>query len=283
MRAMFLSTLSFALANVFVKQLTHIPPMEIVFFRCSIATVFCFIGLRHAKADWIGSNRTLLLLRGLFGTTALYFFFVTLHNIPLASAVTIQYLSPIFTAVIGIVILKEKVRPLQWAFYSMAFMGVLLVQRFDPRVSWYFLLIGVISAFGSGMAYNLVRSLKGREHPLTVVLHFQLIGAIAGFISLFFEWRMPGGWDWAFLLLIGIFSQLGQIFLTNALQKEAVAGVAIVNYSGILYSVMFGWFIFGEMQSLLSVSGMFLVVLGVLLSILYTRRLDLKKLESTVG
>lgn len=283
MRAMFLSTLSFALANVFVKQLTHIPAMEIVFFRCSIATVFCFIGLRQAKADWIGANRTLLLLRGLFGTTALYLFFVTLHNIPLASAVTIQYLSPIFTAVIGIVILKEKVRPLQWAFYTMAFAGVLLVQRFDPRVSWYFLLIGVISAFGSGMAYNLVRSLKGKEHPLTVVLHFQLIGAIAGFVSLFFEWRMPSGWDWIFLLMIGIFSQLGQIFLTNALQKEAVAGVAIVNYSGILYSVMFGWFIFGEMQSLLSVSGMSLVVLGVLLSILYTRRLDLKKLESTVG
>lgn len=283
MRAMFLSTLSFALANVFVKQLTHIPAMEIVFFRCSIATVFCFIGLRQAKADWIGSNRTLLLLRGLFGTTALYLFFVTLHNIPLASAVTIQYLSPIFTAVIGIVILKEKVRPLQWAFYTMAFAGVLLVQRFDPRVSWYFLLIGVISAFGSGMAYNLVRSLKGKEHPLTVVLHFQLIGAIAGFVSLFFEWRMPSGWDWIFLLMIGIFSQLGQIFLTNALQKEAVAGVAIVNYSGILYSVIFGWFIFGEMQSLLSVSGMSLVVLGVLLSILYTRRLDLKKLESTVG
>ncbi|MBX3290167.1 MAG: DMT family transporter [Acidobacteria bacterium] len=280
---MFLSTLSFALANVFVKQLTHIPAMEIVFFRCSIATVFCFIGLRQAKADWIGSNRTLLLLRGLFGTTALYLFFVTLHNIPLASAVTIQYLSPIFTAVIGIVILKEKVRPLQWAFYTMAFAGVLLVQRFDPRVSWYFLLIGVISAFGSGMAYNLVRSLKGKEHPLTVVLHFQLIGAIAGFVSLFFEWRMPSGWDWIFLLMIGIFSQLGQIFLTNALQKEAVAGVAIVNYSGILYSVIFGWFIFGEMQSLLSVSGMSLVVLGVLLSILYTRRLDLKKLESTVG
>ncbi|MBX3244720.1 MAG: DMT family transporter [Acidobacteria bacterium] len=283
MRAMFLSTLSFALANVFVKQLTHIPPMEIVFFRCSIATVFCFIGLKQANADWIGSNRLLLLLRGLFGTTALYLFFVTLHNIPLASAVTIQYLSPIFTAVIGIVILKEKVRPVQWLFYAIAFAGVLLVQRFDPRVSWYFLLIGVISAFGSGMAYNLVRSLKGKEHPLTVVLHFQLIGAIAGLVSLFFEWRMPSGWDWLFLLLIGIFSQLGQIFLTNALQKEAVAGVAIVNYSGIFYSVIFGLMIFGESQSLLSISGMLLVVLGVLLSILYTRRVDLKKLESTVA
>ena len=128
---MFLSTLSFGLANVFVKQLSHIPAMEVVFFRCALATIFCFIGLRRAQADWIGSNRTLLLLRGIFGTTALYLFFITIQNIPLASAVTIQYLSPIFTAVIAIFVLSEKVRPLQWVFYTLAFAGVLLIERFD--------------------------------------------------------------------------------------------------------------------------------------------------------
>lgn len=283
MRAMFLSTLSFGLANVFVKQLSHIPAMEVVFFRCALATIFCFIGLRRAQADWIGSNRTLLLLRGIFGTTALYLFFITIQNIPLASAVTIQYLSPIFTAVIAIFVLSEKVRPLQWVFYTLAFAGVLLIERFDPRISLFYLMLGIISAFGSGVAYNLVRSLKGKEHPLTVVLHFQLVGAIVGFISLFFAWRMPSGWDWVFLLAIGVFSQLGQIFLTSALQKEAVAGVAIINYSGIVYSVFFGWIIFGEGQGLSSMLGMLLVVLGVLLSILYTRRKDMEELESTLG
>lgn len=281
---MFLSTLSFALANVFVKQLSHIPAMEIVFFRCSLAATFCFIGLYRAGADWKGSNRTMLLLRGLFGTGALYLFFVTVQNIPLASAITIQYLSPIFTTVIAIFVLGEKVRLPQWAFYAIAFAGVLLIERFDPRISWFFLLIGIISAFGSGVAYNLVRSLKGKEHPLTVVLHFQLVGVVVGFISLFFDWRMPTGWDWIYILFVGVFSQLGQIFLTNALQREAVAGVAIVNYSGIIYGVAFGWIIFGEVQTLDSVSGMALVVFGVLLSVLYSRKTRaLEKIESTVG
>ena len=87
---MFLSTLAFSLANVFVKQVSHIPPLEVVFFRCFFATIFCFIGLQRAGADWKGSHRGLLLARGLFGTTALYFFFITLQNIPLASAMTIQ-------------------------------------------------------------------------------------------------------------------------------------------------------------------------------------------------
>src|SRR5262252_259046 len=117
-RAMFLSTLAFSLANVFVKQVSHIPPIEVVFFRCGLATIFCFVGLYQAGADWKGSNRTLLALRGLFGTTALVFFFSTLQNIPLASAMTIQYLSPIFTSIIAIFILHEKVRSMQWVFYA---------------------------------------------------------------------------------------------------------------------------------------------------------------------
>lgn len=283
-KAMFLSTLSFAVANILVKQVSHIPAMEVVFFRCVVASSFCFIGLYRAGADWRGSNRTLLLLRGLFGTTALYLFFVTVQNLPLATAVTIQYLSPIFTTIIAIFVLREGVKPLQWLFYALAFSGVLLIQRFDPRVSMMFLIFGIISAFCSGVAYNLVRSLKGKEHPLTVVLHFQLIGVLAGFISLFFEWRMPSGWDWLFLFLIGVASQLGQMFLTNALQREAVAGVAIVNYTGLVYAVAVGWIIWGEMQTFSSIAGMGLVVLGVLFSVLFSRRIRaMEKIESTVA
>ncbi|HBR57516.1 MAG TPA: EamA family transporter, partial [Blastocatellia bacterium] len=239
---------------------------------------------RRAGEDWRGSNRKLLLLRGIFGTTALALFFVTVQNIPLASAMTIQYLSPIFTTIIAIFVLSEPVRSLQWVFYAAAFSGVILIERIDTRISWEYLVIGIISAFCSGVAYNLVRSLKGREHPLTIVLHFQLIGVIAGAVSLFFNWQTPAGVDWLFLFLIGVFSQLGQVFLTNALQKEAVAGVAIVNYTGLIYGVSIGWIVFGEAQNIQSILGMMMVVFGVLLSVIYSRRVRrLEQIESTAA
>jgi len=283
-RSMFLSTLAFSLANICVKQVAHIPAMETVFFRCVIATAFCMIGLHRAGADWRGTNHALLLLRGLFGTTALFLFFVTLQNMPLASAMTIQYLSPIFTTVIAIFVLREGVARLQWLFYAIAFAGVLLIERFDPRISPLLLVIGIVSAFCSGMAYNLVRTMKGREHPLTVVLHFQLVGVVAGFISLFFDWRMPVAWDWFYLFLIGVFSQLGQIFLTNALQKERVAGVAIISYTGLIYALLAGSIIFNEPQSAESLAGMLLVVFGVLLSVVYSnRQREIDKIEATAG
>src|SRR5258708_2351620 len=169
-RSMLFSTLAFFLANVCVKQVAHIPAMEIVFFRCLVATVFCIVVLRQARESIIGSNHTILLLRGMFGTTALFCFFLTIQNMPLASAQTIQYLSPIFTATFAIFILKEGVRPAQWLFYAIAFGGVLLIDQVDERISPFYLALGIISAANSGMAYNLVRSLRGKEHPLTVVL-----------------------------------------------------------------------------------------------------------------
>lgn len=281
---MLLSTLAFFLANVFVKQVAHIPAMEIVFFRCVVATVFCVYGLRRAKASLIGSNHLMLLLRGVFGTIALFCFFLTLQQMPLASAQTIQYLSPIFTATIAIFVLGEKVKAAQWVFYSIAFGGVLLIERFDSRISPLYLAIGILSALCSGMAYNLVRSLRGKEHPLTVVLHFQLVGAVVGFFSLFLQWELPNGWDWLFLFLVGVFSQIGQMFLTNALQRERIAGVAIVNYTGLVYAITIGWLVFGEAQGIISLAGMLLVVVGVLLSVIYGRRQQaIEQIEATAG
>jgi drug/metabolite transporter (DMT)-like permease len=134
------------------------------------------------------------------------------------------------------------------------------------------------------MAYNLVRSLREKEHPLTVVLHFQLTGAIAGLISLYFAWETPVGWDWLYLLAVGSLSQIGQIYLTKALHAERAAGVAIVNYTGLIYALLIGSFVFGEEQTAESVSGMLLVVFGVLLSVFYSKRMrDLEKIEATVG
>jgi drug/metabolite transporter (DMT)-like permease len=280
---MFLSTLAFFIANVCVKQVAHLPAMETVFFRCIVAAAFCLIGLKRDGGAIIGENHLLLLLRGAFGTVALVLFFITLQEMPLASAQTIQYLSPIFTATIAIVLLRESVLPMQWLFYAIAFGGVLLIERFDARISPLYLALGIISAFCSGVAYNLVRSLRGREHPLTVVLHFQLVGAVVGFVSLFFVWVTPQGIDWLYLLLVGIFSQLGQVFLTDALQRERVAGVAIVNYTGLVYAISVGWIIFGEEQTLLTAAGMALVVVGVVLSVIYGRRRDEAELINTTA
>lgn len=281
---MLYSTLAFALMNVFVKQLSHLPAMEIVFFRCLVSLAACWYGLRNASASSLGNNRLMLILRGTFGTIALYTFFLTLQNVPLANAVTIQYLSPIFTTIIAIFLLGEKVLKLQWIFYALSFIGVLVIKGFDPNFPIAYFITGILSAFFSGLAYNLVRSLRESEHPLVIVLHFQIVGVVAGFIFTIFNWVTPQGIDWIYLLLTGIFTQIGQVNLTRALQADKIANVSILNYAGIIYALLFGWFIFGETYSLQTIIGIIFVVAGVIMSVLYNkRRTNIAELEITKG
>ncbi len=265
---MLLATLAFAVMNVFIKQLDRVPAMEIVFFRCLVSGLICGVHIAQRRLDWQGNNRTLLIARGTFGTLALYTFFLTLQRMPLATAVTIQYLSPIFTALIGVFLLREPVRAPQWLCYGVAFAGVLVIKGFDSHISTFYLLIGVASAVCSGMAYNLVRRLREREEPIVVVLHFQLVGVAAGFAFILFEWKTPAPWEWFCLLMCGVLTQIGQVCLTKSLQAERVATVAVLNYLGLIYALMFGITLFGERYTLQMVSGIALVVLGALLAVL---------------
>lgn len=278
---MLLATLAFATMNVFVKQLDRIPAMEIVFFRCLVSGLICGVEISRRQLDWKGNSHALLIARGAFGTLALFAFFVTVQNMHLATAVTIQYLSPIFTALIGVFVLGEMVPARQWLFYGIAFAGVFVLKGFDSQVSTFYLLVGIGSAICSGMAYNLVRRLREREAPIVVVLHFQLVGIAAGLLFILFNWRTPTAWEWISLLMCGLLTQVGQICLTKALQSERIARVAVLNYIGLIYALIFSVTIFGERYTAQSGLGIALVVTGVLLAVLFGKPRPPEVIEET--
>ena len=273
---MLAATFFFSLMNVCIKKVSHIPAMETTFFRCLVSMTVCFAIIAQKKLDWKGSNRAMLIARGVAGTTAVYTFFLTLQHMPLAPAVTIQYTSPIFTTLIAVFVLKEQVRWLQFVFFAISFAGIILIKGFNGNISLGYLALGIFSAFCSGIAYNLVRSLKEKEHPIVIVLHFQLVGTIIGFIGCFFDWQMPHGMDWIYLLLTGLLTQLGQTHLTKSLQSERIAITSSLNYLGILYALIFGVFFFGESYTASIITGIVLVVVGVLLNVIFGQKEPVK-------
>lgn len=275
---MLLATFFFSLMNVFVKMVDNIPAVEIVFFRSVVSLVLCYVFLAQQKVSVWGKNKKILLFRGMSGAVALIMYFTTLQYIPLASAVTIQFLSPIFTSILGVFIVKEKVKPLQWLFFLMAFAGVIMVQGFDARITTFYLVIGVISAFFSGLAYNWIRKLKHSEHPLVIVFYFPLVTLpITGIYSAF-DWVQPIGWEqWVLLLLVGVFTQIAQYFMTKAYQSEELSKIASLKYLGIIYALGFGYVFFKETFNIMTYLGMSVVLMGVILNIWYKHRLTLKK------
>jgi drug/metabolite transporter (DMT)-like permease len=127
-----------------------------------------------------------------------------------------------------------------------------------------------------------VRRLKEREHPIVVVLHFQLVGVVAGLVFTLFNWVTPANlWEWFCLLMCGLLTQFGQTWLTKSLQAERIAHVSILNYTGLIYALAFGVFIFGEHYPAQTILGIALVVLGVALSVIYGKPKPLEVIEES--
>ncbi len=264
---MLLAGFLFALMNICVKYVAHIPTLEVVLFRSLFSIVVTYLMLKKKKLPLLGNNRKLLTLRGVAGCLGLIGSFYTLQNIPLASAVTINYLSPFFTAILGIFMVQQRLRAVQFVYFGIAIAGVLLLKGFDTRISMFDLFIGISAAFFSGLAYNIIALIRTSEHPLVIMFYFPLLTIPVAGIYCLFNWHQPLGMDWVFLLLIGIFTQGAQYYMTRAYQQANLAKVSSLNYLGVLYALGFGYFLFDEKLSSYSYLGIALILISVLFNI----------------
>ena len=263
----------FAIMNACVKALgREIPTLQVVFFRGFIMFLIVSVMIYKQKQSFLGTNKLYLLLRGLAGTLALSMYFYTLQRMPLASAVTIQYLSPIFAVLLAVVILKEHITKLQLLFFIVSFSGVVFIKQFDTRISLTLVGIGVLSSIISGFAYNMIRKLRHHEHPLTIIFYFSVISSFGILPFAISSWVNPDLNQWMLLVLIGILTYFAQITMTKAYQMESMKNVAGIRYLGVLYALILGFFLFGEFFDWRALLGMILVTLGILGNIWHRSR-----------
>lgn len=266
---MIIAGIFFSAMNVLVKYLDNIPAIQIVFFRGWVTLVMSYVGLKRLNIPLKGNNIPILLLRAGFGAFALILYFTTLQNAPFATAVTLQNLAPILTIIFGIFILGERVKPLQWVFFSISFIGVAVIKGFDTNTETFYFITGIGAATFAALAYNMVRKLKDTDHPLVVVFYFPLVATPIAGIYCLFNWVNPTLLEWGLLILVGIFTQIAQVYMTKSLQAENLATVSIVRYLTIIYAVIIGFIWFNEEYNYLTLIGIGLVVIGVILNVFY--------------
>ncbi len=271
-RYILLSTFALAIMNIFAKLLAHLPFIEVVMFRGFFSLVACYYILKRRKINLWGNNKKLLIARGLFGTCGLVLYFYTLQEMPLATVVTLQYLSPIFSTILSIFMLGETAKPIQFLFLLISFSGVLIMKGFDSNISYFLLFIGVLSAAFSSIAYNIIRKLKDSDNPLVIVFYFPLITIPIVTPYVIYSWEMPHGIDWIYLFIVSATTHLAQYYMTKAYQAEKLSKVANLNYIGTIYALLSGYFLFNESFSIWSIIGIFFVVLGAILSSFYKEK-----------
>ncbi len=277
---MLISVGCFAAVNLMVKFLPHLPATELVLFRSLITFLLSYTLLKRKKVNPWGRDKKWLLIRGIAGTTALTMFFYTIQKMPLSAAVTVQYLSPFFTAFIAGLLLGERTRWVQWLFFVISFIGIVVVKGSSAQIPPVLLALGVISSMFSGLAYNSIRKLKNEE-PLVVVMYFPLVAFPIMVVFSFFNWVMPHGTDWIFLIGIGLMTQFAQLYMTKSYQLSEVNTVAPLKYIGVLFALTWDILLFDFIPNVQMYVGMLLVIGGVVLNLRFKHQLK-RRTDTTV-
>jgi drug/metabolite transporter (DMT)-like permease len=259
------SALSFSLMSVFVKAVGgRIPVAEVVLARSLVSLVLSLLMLRQAGLSPWGNRRWLLVLRGVIGTGALLCVFAALAQLPLAPATVLQYLQPTFTALLAWLLLGERVGMrivlaalLGWLAVVLltspadlsGLLGPLattLLGRSGAPLPLTGVLLALAGALLSACAYVSVRALGRSEHPLVIVFYFPLVGLVLTLPAVIAQPVLPSATEGLALVGVGLFTQLGQIGVTNGLLGLPAARATAMSYGQVPLAALWGWWFFRE-------------------------------------
>ena len=272
---MLFASFLFALMGAVAKELSDsMSSVEVVFFRNVFGVFFILISIYNSPLKQIGGKFWLLVFRGVAGFVALLFFFYNISEISLGEAMTFSKTSTIFTAIFAYLFLNEKLGFKGWLGVFVGFIGIVFITEFDGSNLEKTDYLGILSGVGAALAYTSVRELRTYYDSRAIVLSFMTIGTIGPMILLIIgsfysnphldfmlgTFTMPKNEDWIFIILLGIFATLAQIYMTKAYSFAKAGIIGTISYSNIVFSIILGVILGDSFPS-------FLIVLGILLII----------------
>lgn len=263
-----LSTLLMTFVRTIVKYLPDLSPEQIVFIRMGITLFFCLSFLKnftkHKKA--ILQFKTILFLRGLFGTLGMVLLFLLIQRTRFDSATALFYLHPLFTLICCYVFLGERFPPNAFFGIFFALVGILILKNFDPSLDFISLLLGLGAALFASLAYTCIRKIKQEIPSSIIVTIFPLLAVPLLLPFAIQQWKWPSTNQWILLVLLGASSWIGQLCLTKALQLKEAHKITPLNYLGAFYSLLIGNFLFQETVSLQQFIGISLIFTGLIIN-----------------
>ncbi len=221
---------------------------EILFFRQMVMVLLAAPVIISGFPGSLQSARVdLQLLRVAAAFFAMLMGFSAVIHLPLANAMTISFAKTFFTTILAIILLGEVVGMRRWGALIVGFVGVLIVAWPDPGEALnIYTLFALASAACVALVLILIRQLSQVDQPVTI-LTYQAVGV--GLLMIpptIYFWKMPNTYEWGLLLAIGAVSALGQTCNILGLRAAEASALAPLDYTRLIYALIFGWFLFGE-------------------------------------
>lgn len=220
--------------------------------------------------------------RGFTGTISLVGYFYTMTQLPLATAIMLNYTSPLWLTVLSKLLLRERFQPVLVAAILLGLVGVALLLR--PTFSDDNLtagLIGLASGFFAACAYVNVKKLgEAGEPEWRVVFYFGVIGLIGSAIV---QMVWQGGFHPVTtgslrpLLAMGLAATVAQLAMTRAYHSGNTLVVGAFAYSTVIFAALFGWVFFDEKIPPIAWVGMAIIVASGMMAKLASEKQDNKR------
>lgn len=276
---MLISALGFALMAACVKEVSGlgIPVLEIVAARAIVSGIISYVDIKRKKIPLWGNNKPLLIARGTVGAFALMFVYYAVTTLPLAEATVLQYLHPVFTAILALFFLKETIQRSTITCIIISLVGLFIIiqpnLQLDSGIQypWISIGAGILGAFGSAVAYIIIKKLTKTDDSSVIIFYFPMVALPISIIMLGSDFVVPSLAATGLLVLVGIFTQVGQVGLTKALNSADASKATAYSYVQVLFSVFIGWVYFSEVPIITTIIGGSLILIGALVNVLWKR------------
>ena len=274
---MFISVCAFSLMDVIVKWSDDYPVGQVLFFRgfCGIIPIL-FLIPRDRYLDFYKTSRPFLhLKRCIAGLIALVSIFVALRNLPLATVVSISFAAPIFITIFSIFLLKEKVGLYRWLAVLVGFIGIIFITEpgFSSLNLYY--IYPIIFCLGLSYVAIAIRKLSSTEPAWLISFFFSFSIMLLSFLSFYQGWILPSLIDLFLLSMVGILGGLANLWLSQSYKYSEVSLVSPLKYLGLVFAIIFGYFIWNEIPTSKTLLGALLVIVSSI--IIFRREMYLKK------
>jgi drug/metabolite transporter (DMT)-like permease len=236
------------------------PVGQLLFLRAVASLVLLSPLIWRSRAEFVRLERPgLHLLRIVLSTLEVAAFFVAVRYLPLADVITFYLASPIFVTALSALLLREQVGWRRWCAVAVGFCGVLIAMRPSAQtISWPALI-----ALGGSVSFSflmlITRSLRGASD--VVLASSQFVGTLVfGALLLPFGWLTPTWPDLSLFAVAGAIS-VGALLCINRSLKLAPASVVVpYQYSMIVWAVLFGYAVFGDVPTLATLIGAAIII-----------------------
>ena len=241
-----------------------LPVLQVIwarfFFHCLASGTYA--ALRHGPRSLLPTVSWLLVARSAALFFAVSLFYVSIHFMPLTTALTLWFVAPFLLTVMAMIFFKERVSRMQWAAIAAGFAGIVLAVQPSARTLDWTHLVALMAGTGYAVFLLLTRLVESGIPPIVSVYQTGLVGCVASSLVVAGVWQAPTATEWVCLPAIGMVAAAAHLLLIKAFERADASTLAPFAYSEVIGAAVLGFIAFGDVPDPWAWTGLAIIVLS---------------------